>query len=492
MKIQNVLSALSILILIGATAFSQELVREQPVKVEDSILDLPVDALLAFNGTDHAAFYPFNNSGGPEYQFCFRRLRADGTPFGSRKTLIDNPGMDWPIAADWDGSAYVVAVGNIEGKSLCLLRVSKKGKLLARVDIAGTFEIQQPIKDMQTINYFFLKVVGDTIFFCFSEGPKVKDRRVVLLQGPRNLIGQFTTTTLPKGSLSNAHLLGMTYDTEGFLALLGARDTKQQEEYEIEAVRLLRIDFGGNVVGSPMELEEEITPSISIVGPVFFGDGYMILYTLRVGGGRNVSGPVGATYAHYSLVIDDEGKTLIGPTDVGQAHTTMFFRHPIWNGSYVASLYATTGGAFGFLTFNTNGLFLTSPIIIEYFQDQHDIGIGFNHVFSGLATTFVYTAETAHHPIYMLTNQVGIPNGITKPRVVYFAAGDAEVGNNEWVIVWSAIGCEKVSIKGKGVKLRRLPPVGCAIVQVPGKKLKLTLTAIGPGGKAKRKIFISP
>ena len=64
--------------------------------------------------------------------------------------------------------------------------------------------------------------------------------------------------------------------------------------------------------------------------------------------------------------------------------------------------------------------------------------------------------------------------------------------SNRRAVLWSATGCSKLKITGKGVKLKRLPPVGCQLIKIKKSKLTLRITATGPGGKAVKKLVLKP
>ena len=480
MKPREFVSALAISVFFCAAAFSQGLVYEEPYRVDYDSPSSSAPGVVVFNGVDHAAFYPFQGPDDADKNLYFRRLDSAGVPSGPQKRVLTNTGLDWPMAAAWDGSAYVVAISSwIGNRNIYLVRVSAEGRMLARQDIDGYvyggFIYDLPINP-------FLSVIDDEIFFCFTAGTDAASRRVILVHGPSKLGSQLTATTLPQGALTNANILGMTCDTDGFLALIGQVGLS---DHEVKKALLLRIDFSGRPVGAPFPLEETITPG-SASGPVFFGSGYLILYTLREG----------SNYLNGSIVIDAEGNTLSGPNDLGWASEMLFWLNPIWNGRNVSSFaidvnWATNRFNSVHYTFNSKGKFLADPV--TFYRRSNDPIFGSSQAFTGLATTIFYAAPTGHMGRYQLySNQVSLPPSVTKSSVVYFAAGDSEVGRNGRMIVWSATGCSSVLIKGKGVKLKRLPPVGCAVVKVKGKKLKLTLTVRGPGGKAKGKIVIRP
>ena len=300
---------------------------------------------------------------------------------------------------------------------------------------------------------------------------------MILARGPALLDGEepFVAAALPRGSLGNANLLGMTCDTEGFLALIGERGPSNQE---IKDVLLIRIDFDGNPVGNPFPLGATVTPALCLAGPVFFGDGYLIVSCQRQDSG----------HVNRSLVISADGKTLAGPNDLGLAGAELFWRNPTWSGSHLACF--ATGNSMLFASFNAKGRIIGEPI--DYAAGVATPGFSPNQAFTGMANTLAYTANAGTGYYQLFANQVSIPAGIAKPKIAYFAAGGSDIDDGERVIFWSATGSETVTIRGNGIRLRKLPPVGCAVVRADDKKLRLTLTARGPGGKAARKIVIRP
>lgn len=481
MKRVVIFAFLSVFLISYASAGSQELVYGEPFQVDYSGPNHTYPGVVVFNGVDHGVFFSYRGTDDLYLQIYFRRLDPSGKPYGPQRLIMTSPGHLLVAAAEWDGSAYIVAVyGWLSNEGVYLLRVSKDGKVLARADFDnysyGSYLSWIPLNS-------FLKVVGDDFYFCFSEGQKpLGKRRVLLIHGPKSLKGRLTTTTLPKGNLVNTTLFGMTFDTDGFLALLGEQSSG---EAEVEKALLLQIDFNGKVVGQPFDLEETITPSVQVAGPAFFGGGYMILYTERDGN----------NYHNRSLVIDWEGKTVSGANDLGQAPTPFLWLNPAWNGSSTSSfaIAVHSAGKFGyaFFMFNAKGKFLVDPI---YFVGNfNDVVWGQSQAFTGRATTFVYSVikqGTYLHHLY--SNQVSLPAGIKKPQIVFFKAGAKNLGGNKRAVVWSAAGSKTVLMKGKGVKLKKLRPVDCALVEVTGKKLGLTLIAKGPGGKAKKRLVIKP
>ena len=481
MKPIDFILVLAISVVSCTAAYAQELVYEEPYRVDYDSPSSSTPGVVVFNGVDHAAFYAFKGPDDADTNLYFRRLDSAGIPIGPQKRVLTNPDLDWPMAAAWDGSAYIVAVSSWigAGNIVYLVRIAANGALLARKNIDGYvyggFIYYIPINP-------FLSVIDNEIFFCFTAGINEASRRVILVRGSSKLTGQLTATTLPQGTLTNANILGMACDTDGFLALIGQVGLST---HEIKSVLLLRINFSGQPVGEPFLLEETITPG-SAAGPVFFGSGYLILYAQREG----------SIYSNRSIVIDANGNTLSGPHDLGWASEMLFWLNPIWSGSNVSSfaidiIWAKSRCNSVYCTFNSQGGFLGNPL--TFYRRAHEPIFGSSQAFTGLATTICSPTPTGHMGrLPLFSNRVSLPASVTKPSVVYFAAGDSEVGRNGRVILWSATGCNSVMIKGKGVKLKRLPPVGCAVVTVKNKKLRLTLIVRGPGGKAKKKITIRP
>ncbi len=477
MKPKDLFLALVASLLFIASASAQQLLNGSPYRIDSSSPNVNVrDGAVVFNGSAHGVFYSCRGTSDEDDQVYFRRLAADGTPRGPQMLVLANTGGDYVMAADWDGSAYIVAAANQESERVLLLRVARDGTLLATRELAGDFAYSPPGASIDASNSAFIKAVGGTVFLCFTDGTEIGKRRVILARGPALLDGEesFAAVALPQGSLGNANLLGMTCDTEGFLALIGERGLHDQE---IKDVLLIRIDFDGNPVGAPFALEATVTPSRYLAGPVFFGDGYLLVCCRHSGSG----------YANTSLVFDSDGKTLAGPNDLGLAGE-MLWRNPTWNGSHLTCF--ATNNSMLFASFNAKGRIIGEPI--DYADGIATPGFSPNQAFTGMGNTLVYTANSGTGYFQLFANQVSIPDGIAKPRVAYFAAGGSDTGDGERVIFWSATGCQTVTIRGNGIKLRRLPPVGCAVVRVSEKKLRLTITARGPGGKAAKKIVIRP
>jgi hypothetical protein len=163
---------------------------------------------------------------------------------------------------------------------------------------------------------------------------------------------------------------------------------------------------------------------------------------------------------------------------------------PLWVGKYVACVNMI-GPDLTIQYLTPKGKFLVEPI--ECTSGIYFGGFGPTHVFDGLTLTTLFSGRKVGGGFYHLySNQVSLPKAISKPQVVYFKASAEPLDGNSFVVLWSAAGCSSVLIKGKGVKLKKLPPVGCATVEVKGKKLRLTIIARGPGGKAGKSIKIKP
>jgi hypothetical protein len=454
---------------------SQEVIYEQPFQINyDGPAYYTHEGFVVFNGVEHGYVYSQEYAGDADYEIYFRRLKADGTPTGPHKRIATIAGFDRPLAIEWDGSAYLIAGFNVTNEQVYLLRVSRDGELLRIKELDGKFWCWLPGPKNDTFNCYLIKVIGETMFFFFTDGRVEKGARALLVKGDKTLTGDLTVKTLPKENFKNAFILGVTYDTEGFLVLVGERDPSDEE---INDVRLIRIDYLGRVVGSPMTLESDIMRATFLAGPVFYGKGYMIIAAKNYAGGAK----------HRSLVIDFQGKTLYGPNDLGWAASHFIWRNPLWNGDQVSCF--ATGVEMFLVYFNKKGGFAHDPIpfagslIYPWFSPTQAL--------TGTATTVTFSASPGGAKSNVYSNQLSLPAGITKPKVVYFDAGAEYLGQNKRVLVWSAIGNNYLKIQGKGVKLKRLPPVGCALVTLKADKTKLTATANGPGGKAKKTIVIT-
>jgi hypothetical protein len=463
--------------LTAAVLPAQQLVHPQSYQVSYDGMTVVYDGVVAFNGIDYAVFFSAQDSKEDHINPYFRRISSDGIPAGPLRRLLNNPGTDWAMAAIWDGSAYIAAYANYDNEYVYFMRISKDGKVLLKKNLSGNYRTWPPIAERSsTYGQPFMAILGDEVFLCFTIGIDFGERSVIFVKGPKSLNGEFDVSTLPVGSFSNATLCGMTFDTEGFLALVGEMDP---DHHDIERVQCVAIGYDGKAAAAPIQLEEAIGTVDFITGPVFFGEGFLITYTRWQG-----------TYStHNSLVIDRDGKTVNGPNKLGEAASILLWRSLIWNGSYLVSigcdlqLYPVT-----LYFFNYNGKFFANP----FKGGVESAGSTPALVFNGTRTTVVYTDELpATHFPFMFTNQFSIPSNITKPAIEFFDYGADYLGTKR-VVVWSAIGCTNVRLVGKGVKLKNQAPVGLALVDTKGKKLQLKLKIKGPGGRASRKLVIVP
>ena len=467
-------------VLFSSSVTGQEMIYDQPFQIDyDNPNKYNLDPVITFNGTDHAVFYAIQGPTDKDMQLYFRRLDRDGIPSSPQEMVIADEGRDWPIVACSDGKeAFLVAVTNLQQQKICVLRVARDGSLIRRVDFDEPIEYWMHGPHAGVFNGTFMQVVGDKFVLGFTDKqPTYEQQRAMLVVGPKTLKGACELTELPKGDLKNNPLIGMTYDTEGFIAMVGQRD--KSDGYAFEKVLLVRISFDGKVVGEPYGLEDPVPSSIFMGGPVFFGKGFMIFYSEYKTTGYN----------HYSLIFDSEGNTIHGPTNLGWASVWFSWGWPIWNGDNVACLLSP-GPKMRLILFSEQGSFLCEPI---YYADvKYSPGFRPVEAFTGTATTIAFAGrrkgKSFHH---VHVNQVSLPPSVKKPKIVYFDSGAEYLGNRR-ALIWSATGCDRLRITGKGVKLTTLPAIGCEIIKIKGATRKLKITARGPGGKAVKRITLKP
>ncbi len=467
-------------VLFSSYVTGQEMIHNQPIQVDyDNSNRHNNDPVITFNGFDHAVFYAYQGPTDKDKQIYFRRLDRDGIPSSPQEMVIADEGRDWPIAACSDGNkAFLVATVNWENKKLSILRVARDGKLIRRVDFDEEIDYWIHGPHVAVFNGTFLQIAGDKFVLGFTDRrPFDAKQRAMIAVGPKILNGACELSELPKGDLKNNPLIGMTYDSDGFIAMVGQRD--KSDGYAFEKVLLIRISFDGEVVGEPIELEDPIPSSIFMGGPVFFGKGFMIFYSTHVN----------YVYTHSSLVFDAEGNTIYGPTDLGWASVWFSWSWPIWNGDNVACLL-NPGPKMRLTIFSDQGTFLCEPV---YYSDvKYSPGFRPVETFTGLATTIAFAGRRIGESFYHVhVNQVSLPPSVKKPKIVYFDSGAEYLGNRR-ALVWSATGCDRLRITGKGVKLTTLPPVGCEIIEIKDATLKVKITARGPGGKAVKRITLKP
>lgn len=483
MKAKTTIIFLSLLILtLAVSPQAQELIYQDAKQIDYDWPSWPFPGPVVFNGADHTVFYTHQGPDDADRQIYARRLNASGVPIGPQTAIYKGNTDDNPFAAVWDGEAYIVACANGKEQRY-LLRVSKDLKLLSTQFLPGKYNWAF---GWYKGDIFSLQVVGDRLFFFFSATKtfqNMSQNRTYLAMCDRQLKTNPDVTQLPKGDLRNAGFLGVAIHPNGFLLAMGERGLTVFDN-EIKVLRFLEMDFNGEVIRGPFELEEDIVPSISIAGPVFDGKGYFLFFTQREG----------LQYTNSSMKIELSGKTITGPRDLGDAISQYQWFDPLWAGRHVTCLYFEWARfAMTFTMFDDKGRHVTNPI--PYVDVNIGILVGYSyHAFTGRAWTIVFGVQYKNKSTsHVYSNQVSLPPNINKPQVVFFRASEPTVIHpDKRLIMWSCTGSTSVLIKGKGVKLKRLPPVGHRLVDTKGEKLVLKITARGPGGKAKKKLTIKP
>ena len=357
-----------------------------------------------------------------------------------------------------------------------LLRLSKKFKI-EKVEILGSD--YPAVFGWYRCDNTSLKTLGDRLLFCFSSGKNMKSNRAYLVTCDRKLKEKPTISMLPMGGLTNASHLGMTLHPDGFLVAIGERGLGVFDN-EVKAIRLIKLNFDGEVVGKPFLMDENIVPSVSVVGPVFDGKGFFFFYTRREG----------KRTFNSCLKTDINGVTISGPRDLGDAIATYEWFDPVWAGKYVTSLYFEwTRFSLSFSMFNDKGNYIMNPIA---YLDGTNMMMGHTfHAYSGLTFAVVYGAKLQKLGTHLFSNAVSLPASVKKPIISYFGAGAMMSSPADHrLIMWACTGSSSVLIKGKGVKLKNQLPVGSAVVDTKGTKLVLRMTVRGPGGKVKKKLVL--
>lgn len=455
---------------------AQELIHPEPYQVNYDWVASAYPGPVVFNGVDHVEFYAHQADTDIDREIYCRRLKRDGVPTGPVRKVLERKGGDYVLAAVWDGEAYTLSCLDDDGKRV-LVRVSKDLKTL------GTLVLDD--KYPHTFGWWKgdadgLQVVGDMVFLAFSSGSSLNNNRSYLFTCDKSLKGDKQLQEFPLGGMSNAGVLGMTLWPNGLIVAIGQRGTTVFGN-EVKAVRLFEVAFNGEIIRGPFQLEENFGAAISFAGPVFDGAGLMFFYT-QLAKGRTFNS---------DIRTDVDGRTVMGPVDLGDCISDYQWNEPLWEGKYVSCLYFEwTRFSMYYSLFYKNGHYVMNPI--QYSGSTNIIVGSTFHAFTGTGSTVVFGVKRfgmAKSAVF--SNQVCLPPSVKKPEIVFFeSSGPYILDPDKRLIMWSATGCTNVMIRGKGIKLKQLPPVGARIIDTKGRSLKLNLTVKGPGGKAKRKLTI--
>lgn len=488
-KQRNVFFLLVVISVFATSAIAQELVYEQR-EYQVSYDGKVGNPAIVFNGIDFAAFYSWSGIEDAGSGLYMRRLDSKAAPLGPQRKLIDfTPGFSYSYAV-WDGSAYIVFISLDNGVAWSIVRVDKQGSVLAQRKIV-----------VATSGYpsqnAFPFVIGETAYLFFCSEESNFEFTPSLLMVNRELSAAPTVTTLSDAGLKEPKIMGVAMDPEKFLVLLAqikpANETKQGA--------LLHVDFEGNLKktvkqlvlpGSGSQPAEKIQTGDlqDIAGPIYTGSGYALA-------GSRLT-PVGTgsfPNTNSSVLIDEDGEIIGGPYKVGGGSWHLFGRAFMAGGNVGFSVVDTGTFNMEIMLLGSKGKHITNTPVQESRFSLIPENLNSVYAGSGCATLILgaNTRNTFETTFLIYSNMVTDPAS-AKPSVQYFLSDDGSAfGDTRRLVMWSVSSGTKISLKGKGVKMKGMPPVYHAVVDTKGKKIKLRLRFKGTDGKNKKsKLVIKP
>jgi hypothetical protein len=459
---------------------AQELRYEDGFQIEyDNPTRYLMEGPVVYNGRDYGCFFSSKGPDDADFNLYFRRLDRDGKPLGPQVRITDGAGEDVAVVAAWDGQAYIIFYTYAEDRGAKLVRVDAAGLVLGGATIPGDHSLWLfDMKGSAGWANHQIDVVDDMVNLFFTSGTSTAKGATWLARVKKDLSGSVNLLELPKGDLKGAGLAGVGFDLDGYLlglVELGASDNV------VKKTRFLRVGYDGLVQGAPLASPVDLDNCQSMIGPIYNGKGFLILYNQYVT----------AAPRNRTVVIDRNLQPLSAPHELGENGSPFFYLHAAWAGYGVHALTAAYHiTAEGSLFFNSEGRFLADPVWHK--DDFYSVSIRPFHAFGGTQSTIVYLIYSAsykgHH---FLANQVNLPENLLAPKVYQLASATENYKSGKRMVCWSTAGGGSVTLKGKGFTYKNLPPVGHMAVPMTVAKQRLRLTVSGPGGTAKKKIVLT-
>lgn len=494
-KRTTVLLILAILAMLAGALHGQELVyeqREQQVSYDGA----PGTPAIAFNGVDYAAFYIWSGNEDKNIGLHMRRIDRDGVPFGPQRQVLPLDIRDPFVFTVWDGSAYTVFISQFRNITWHIVRVDVKGNMLGHRKVFVT-----PNKYNHRRAFPF--VLDDRVFFFFStiDSPfiGVGGGMSYMITADRELKEKPVLTKLPTGGLQKTTTLGVALDPDKFLVFLG--QYSDGADQDLDEAALLHIDFEG-------KLKKTVQPAIfaqrgaepaeqlqtfdlfDAVGPVFTGDGYII-----IGAASNLAAPNSSyPYINSSAKIDDTGQIIDGPYNLGNGDFFLFLGKPLLLGRYI-------GMPFNDLIAADTQIMLIGPRgrhITDITVHEHRFGVifpvGTDAVYSGSGCALLTLGLKDRNSLslnFALYSNIITDPPFVKPAIVYFQASSASpFGDTRRLVMWSVSSSTNVTLTGPDLELTNLPPVFHHVVDTNGERTRLTLSITGTDGKTKTKRLV--
>ena len=458
---RNVLYIVFILTLITSFSASQDLLNQERIPVTNP--GIYTDwSMGAVNGKGEIGLFTlwYGGSKAPD-GIIFRKLDKEGKPLGPQKMVfeLDTPqtNRSYIQKVVYAENHYFVTVFDATQNEVMFFKFTENGHLVTKVIY------NYGLRGNSMSRFLSATIFGDSIYYhqTTSEGfiYRGADGDVPGEKGDRQ-----TENFLLKLNINNPEELekielvnptddylvccGVDADTDKIVALFATKS--RGDDDELVNPFMVSYDPLSKKVSKPVKIEIpfELQNRYYITQPpVYNGKGFLFYY-------KNTSNNY---FSNYSFLFDNNGKTLIGPTDFKE------------NGTFFDPFNTHLVGSFVLLNCFDDDLDAVKAILLGrkgrharsiYYEENRDDDMDFiissiEHVFTGNNLVFLYTGSTPES-LRTYSKSCPTPKPI-KDGIAFFQAGSQNFDDGSRRLIWSIVGSESVTIKHGGKEYKNLP-----------------------------------